>query len=762
MSARRPLSHTPHRTVTHTRTVRVSPACNHDPNPPTEDAAIATATAPARTTPSAARRLSLKRLFAINAFWFGNGAHWQPLFIALVPEGAKLIVGNHASDLLVGRATAAGGVFALLVPLLAGWLSDRTRTRWGRRRPWMVAGTVLNVVGLGLLALAWSPALLIVFYVAVQAGNNVAGAAYSGVIPDVVPEQQRGQASGLLGTMNQAGTIVGLLLITIVFAVFGSNRTALLVGYAIVAAVLVVSLIVSLPAIEEPILPPLPRAPRARPSTAAVLCAASTGVLVVAVLLLLTSPLGPASAVALATATALGAVGTVASGARIPALRSYFTAFSHRDFLWTFITRCLMQFGIFSIVPFMDSYFQDVVGASNHAAASSIWLLAVIGGGIAPAIIGGIYSDRWGRRKVFVYASSAIQAVAAAVVLFALVRSTIPLYALGLLFGVGYGLYYAIDWALACDVLPDRENATGRDMALWHVSLTLPQVIAPAIAGLLLTWLNDPHHHVLGIATGHNLGFRIVFGSAALWFAPGDGDGQPDPGSALMGATPRTLGLTDLPIQARATLEFRLAWRLLRGVGRSLFHVEVRGLENLDRDGHHVVIANHLQWIDALVVVAGLPPAPRVHVLGDLRGVPGWALRIIRRIGGVIPIDREQGGGPEVQARVRDCLDAGASFLIFPEGRCNEREGDVGPFRKGFAHFALQSGTPVLPIALSGTRELWLRKRITMVVGAPIDLDGHTPETLTASARAAVARLLPPVVERGGPRLLRHRLTTLF
>ncbi|HZB97997.1 MAG TPA: MFS transporter, partial [Candidatus Sulfotelmatobacter sp.] len=108
-------------------------------------------------------RLSFRRLCALNAFWFGNGAHWQPLFIALVPEGAKLVVGRgSASDVLVGRATAAGGVLALLVPLLAGWLSDRTHSRWGRRRPWMVAGTAFNVLGLGLLALAWSPGALVV------------------------------------------------------------------------------------------------------------------------------------------------------------------------------------------------------------------------------------------------------------------------------------------------------------------------------------------------------------------------------------------------------------------------------------------------------------------------------------------------------------------------------------------------------------------------------------------------------------------------
>jgi MFS family permease len=484
---------------------------------------VATASAPISAgAVTAPRRLSLGRLLSINAFWFGNGAHWQPLFIALVPEGAKLLVGKDASDLLVGRATAAGGVFALLVPLLAGWLSDRTRTRWGRRRPWMVAGTVLNVIGLALLSLAWTPALLIVFYLAVQAGNNVAGAAYSGVIPDVVPEGQRGRASGLLGTMNQLGTVVGILLIAIVLSIFGRSRTGLEIGYAVVVGIFVLSLLVTLAGTRETVLPPRPArtTPRPRPSTEVLVCGASTAVAVVALLLLLTASLGAAT-VAVAGIAALGALGSVLTGRRIAALRQFFTAFSNRDFLWCFLTRCLMQFGIFSIVPFMDSYFEKVAHSQNSGAASSYWLLAVIAGGVVPAIVGGAYSDRIRRRKPFVYAAGAIQALAASVVIFSLVSSTVPLYAVGLLFGIGYGLYYAIDWALACDVLPDKENAAGRDMAIWHVSLTLPQVIAPTLAALLLTYLNDAHHTVLGVAAGNNLGFRVVFGSAAIWFVLG-------------------------------------------------------------------------------------------------------------------------------------------------------------------------------------------------------------------------------------------------
>src|SRR2546430_389694 len=361
-------------------------------------------------------RLSFGRLAAINAFWFGGGAHWQPIYIALIPVGATLIAGRDA-DLLIGRVTAAGGVFALLTPILVGWLSDRTVTRWGRRRPWMVAGTVLNIIGLGLLALSASQLTFIAAYLLVQLSNNAAGAAYTGVIPDVVRAEDRGRASGLLGTMNQLGTVVGVGLVGLTFKLYGDTRAGLLAGYGVVAVIMAITLLITVIAVKENPHPALPRE-RAR---------------------------------------------EIEPSARV----------------------------------------------------------RVGGGAIIPSMIGGVLSDRTGRRKLFVYISSAMQAVVVSVLLFGLVRSLTLLYVLGILYGIGYGAYYAVDWALACDVLPNREEAAGRDMALWHVSFTLPQVLAPAILAGFLHFLNEPGHQLLGVSSGHDLGFRFIFGSAALWFILG-------------------------------------------------------------------------------------------------------------------------------------------------------------------------------------------------------------------------------------------------
>ena len=465
-------------------------------------------------------RLSFGRLAAINAFWFGGGAHWQPIYISLIPVGATLVAGSRA-DLLIGRVTAAGGIFALLTPILVGWLSDRTVSRWGRRRPWMVAGTILNIVGLGLLAFAAGPLALIAAYLVVQLSNNAGGAAYTGVIPDVVPAEDRGRASGLLGTMNQLGTIVGVGLVTVGFKVYGDTRAGLLVGYGAIALILAITLVITVIAVKEP--PTVRRASGSAPiplTPAAVICGAAFLVAVMALFAILLVPLGTLLGPVVALFL-IGSMVTVLAARRLPKLTAFFQAFRSNDFFWTFATRALVTLGIFSILPFMELYFRDVVRSKSAGAASSLWLLAVIAGAVIPSIVGGILSDRTGRRKLFVYLSSGLQAAVVSVLLFGLIRSLTVLYVLGILYGIGYGAYYAVDWALACDVLPDRERAAGRDMALWHVAFTLPQVLAPAILAGFLHYLNEPGHQLIGVASGNDLGFRFIFGSAALWFILG-------------------------------------------------------------------------------------------------------------------------------------------------------------------------------------------------------------------------------------------------
>ena len=87
----------------------------------------------------------------------------------------------------------------------------------------------------------------------------------------------------------------------------------------------------------------------------------------------------------------------------------------------------------------------------------------------------------------------------------------VVIFAIGVLFGVGYGLYYAVDWALACDTLPDPRHAA-KDMGLFHVAYTFPQVVLPSALGFVLDAFNRNQA---------NSGFRVVFASGIVFFVLG-------------------------------------------------------------------------------------------------------------------------------------------------------------------------------------------------------------------------------------------------
>jgi MFS family permease len=476
------------------------------------------AATPAEAPAQAVRRISTGRLLAINSMWFGQGAHWPPINFVLIPLMAVLI-GRGSADLVIGRVSAAGNLFALVAPILAGWLSDRTSTRWGRRRPWIVAGTAVNMVGLAWLAFSSGQLSLAFAYMLVQLTFNLAGGAYAAVIPDTVPPADRGRASGMLGMLNGLGAVVGLIAVTAASEVFGETRLGIVVGFGSIALILAITTVITVLAVDEPANPPVSHDAVSLDPTmlVAIVSAAIAGTAWIAFLLLPMSPLAIAAGI-----TCLGS-GFVAIhlGSRVPAIRGFFAAFRNHDFRWTFATRALVMMGIYTIYPFLALYLRRVIGVHNPDAMAGYWGLAVLAGGILPAVIGGHLSDRLGRRKIFVYASGALQAAVASILLFGLIRSLAIVFVMGILFGIGYGLYVAVDWAIACDVLPDREKSSGRDMGLWHIAFTLPPALAPAIFAPILHAFNEPGHVILGLTTGDLLGFRLVFAGAAVWFVLG-------------------------------------------------------------------------------------------------------------------------------------------------------------------------------------------------------------------------------------------------
>jgi MFS family permease len=460
------------------------------------------------------KELGFGRLLAVNLFKFGgDGVHWTPLNTIILQVLAVAVAGSTSKGtLVVAQASSAGAVFAVVVPVLVGYLSDRTSTRFGRRRPWIAIGTMFNLFGLGLLAGAGSVPALIAAYLVVQISNNGAFAAYSAVIPDIVPVSQNGRASGLLNAMQQLGTVVGLFALTILLSPdhLGSTHAGAVAGLLVVGICTAGSVIVTLAAIPEKPMERVRSAIRTQIPPRVVITAVAFVVALAALEFILLTPISFLWFAVLSVGVVAGVIAVIGA-IGIPQLRATLAPLSDRDFFWVLATRFFNTFGIWTIAPYIAFFFKDVVHRTDYAFDSSLWLLAVIGGGVIPAVLGGYLSDRMGgRRKIFVYISSGLQAAVSAVLLFTLVTNLPVLYVLGVLFGLGFGAYQAVDWALACDVLPDRDNAAAKDMALFHVSFTLPQVFAPALAGQLLFHLNE--------SAGGNVGYRVVFATAVVWF----------------------------------------------------------------------------------------------------------------------------------------------------------------------------------------------------------------------------------------------------
>jgi 1-acyl-sn-glycerol-3-phosphate acyltransferase len=219
-----------------------------------------------------------------------------------------------------------------------------------------------------------------------------------------------------------------------------------------------------------------------------------------------------------------------------------------------------------------------------------------------------------------------------------------------------------------------------------------------------------------------------------------------------------------LPVGPRATLAYRALRLVAVPLFRLLFRFQVSGRERIPRSSTYVVIGNHLGWMDAVTLSIFFPIEPRLHFLADPTGMMRqpllWAL--VRATGGLVPVDRAHPGDRRLFRYVDHCLEIGGAIALFPEADFGPREGELLPFKKGFAHFAVDAGVPVVPIALSGTKDLWLGKTIGLRVGEPIPTNGRTVDEVLQLGEQAVAELLPPYHEPPGRKPFRVWLTGLF
>lgn len=418
---------------------------------------------PELQTPASDGPLRARDHFHLSAFWFGINLLWGALLIVVIPVQMRQIAPRRpieTMDLMLGL----GAIPAVVVPLLAGPLSDRCLSRLGRRRPYMLTGMAVNLVGLAMVWFAGfnlSLWLYFVGYLVVQVGNNIATGAYSGLIPDVVPGTQRGLASGWMAAMSQLGTVVGLL--SAGYLLSTGQATA---SFIVMSASMVVFCLITVVGVRE------------QPRT--------------------------------------DEPPVIDWAAFIRSL--WIDPRKHPDFAWVWITRALVVMGLWMVQQHIQFYLVDVMHLSESEVplvAAKILVLSLLCACIT-GVIGGRVSDRIGRKRVVYIAGSVI---ALACVAFIFAPSLEWVYVTAVIFGLGYGAFYSVDWALACDVLPDKKDAA-KDMAVWHIAMVLPQCIALPLSGAILgAW---GHHYTVGangdkITHYYHSGYTAMFAVAAFF-----------------------------------------------------------------------------------------------------------------------------------------------------------------------------------------------------------------------------------------------------
>ena len=212
----------------------------------------------------------------------------------------------------------------------------------------------------------------------------------------------------------------------------------------------------------------------------------------------------------------------------------------------------------------------------------------------------------------------------------------------------------------------------------------------------------------------------------------------------------------------------RIARLIVRGLFAAIFRVRHYG--SLPARGPLLVVANHQGWADGFLLAASFPLRADVRLLGDRQGTGKvwWWRAVLRAVGIVITIERT--GATADRAAIEATLAAlerGAIVVVFAEGRVSRVESSLGPFARGVGYLALRSGSPILPVWLSGTAELYLRKELVTIAGTPRVVPRAAPtkeatRTLARGLHDDLAKLEPSERAPDPARKRMRWLTNLF
>ncbi|WP_288430039.1 MFS transporter [uncultured Agrobacterium sp.] len=336
-------------------------------------------------------------------------------------------VGKGAS---LGAILGFGALCALIANPVFGLLSDRTRSSFGRRKPWLVGGALVGTVAQ--IAMAYSSSLVMIglAWCVIQIAYNAMLAALVATVPDQVPERQRGLVSALAGMSVYVALLIGSAILSLTGTV--SNAMFLIPAIIGLISVLVFAFTIKDRTLEGPTAEP-----------------------------------------------------------EAPLMRELLGSFwvnpaKHPDFGYAWLSRFLVFFGFAVLTSYQVYYLMDHLKVPETSIGDIMFMSTLITtiGVVGSSFLSGFLSDVSGRRKVFVLLAAATYALGILIIVFA---TDLNLFYCGIaVASVGFGVYMAVDQALVVDVLPDRETHAAKNLGVLNIANAVPQSIAPAVAPLLL------------------------------------------------------------------------------------------------------------------------------------------------------------------------------------------------------------------------------------------------------------------------------------
>ncbi len=371
--------------------------------------------------------LKTRHYLTMNVYWFGLAFLWNGLHPIILPALLLQWVPDSLKNTYLGGMTFVGLLLAMVIQPLAGAFSDRTRSRWGRRRPWILVGTLFSLVFLAGLALAGGIWGLLLGYLFLQIASNTAHGPAQGLIPDLVPSDRRGLASGMKNLFDMGGLVVTSL---VAGQLMGRDNPGLV--FAITGSVLLACALITVLATPE------------RPTAS-------------------TDP-SPA--------------GTRLRGLVQVDFRRY------PDYTWLLLSRFLILLGVYAVQGFAQYYIRDRLGVSNAAEVTGN-LMATIGLTLTLLVFpAGWLSDRFGRLRLNLF-SGALASLG--ILLLILVKDVTALYLFGAIIGMATGIFLSVNWALATDLIPLEE--AGKYLGLSNLA-TAGASAASRLGGPFIDGLN--------------------------------------------------------------------------------------------------------------------------------------------------------------------------------------------------------------------------------------------------------------------------------